>query len=178
MQLYHYSMSQSSEFCRRNRLNYFSTCCCLFRYRLSPETFGYTLVWHGYSASCALYLGEKVTSAYAYLNIFTWDAARISRSLIFGCQVWNATLTIVLGYGLDDRGSGVRFPAGAGNFSLNHRVQNGSEPHRASYPMGSTGSFLGGKAIEGVKLTTRLHLVPRSKNAWSYISTPQYAFMV
>jgi hypothetical protein len=21
-------------------------CCCLFRYRLSPETFGYTLVYH------------------------------------------------------------------------------------------------------------------------------------
>jgi hypothetical protein len=30
------------------------------------------------------------------------------------------------GYGLDDRGSRVRFPAGAGNFSLHHRVQNGS----------------------------------------------------
>jgi hypothetical protein len=29
-----------------------------------------------------------------------------------------------------------------------------------------------------VKLTTHLHLVPRSKNDWSYTSTPQYAFMV
>jgi hypothetical protein len=28
-----------------------------------------------------------------------------------------------------------------------------------------------------VKLTTHLHLVPRSKNAWSYTSTPQYAFI-
>jgi hypothetical protein len=28
-----------------------------------------------------------------------------------------------------------------------------------------------------VKLTTHLHLVPRSKNEWSYTSTPQYAFM-
>jgi hypothetical protein len=28
-----------------------------------------------------------------------------------------------------------------------------------------------------VKLTTYLHLVPTSKNAWSYISTPQYALM-
>jgi hypothetical protein len=27
---------------------------------------------------------------------------------------------IALGYGLDDRGSRVRFPAGAGNFSLHH----------------------------------------------------------
>jgi hypothetical protein len=33
---------------------------------------------------------------------------------------------IALGYGLDDRGASVRFPAGAGNFSLHHRVQNGS----------------------------------------------------
>jgi hypothetical protein len=29
----------------------------------------------------------------------------------------------------------------------------------------------------GVKLTTHLHLVPRSKNEWSYTSTPQYALM-
>jgi len=28
-----------------------------------------------------------------------------------------------------------------------------------------------------VKLTTHLHLVPKSKNAWNYTSTPQYAFM-
>jgi len=28
-----------------------------------------------------------------------------------------------------------------------------------------------------VKLTTHLHLVPRSKNAWSYTSNPQYAFV-
>jgi hypothetical protein len=53
---------------------------------------------------------------------------------------------IALGYGLDDRGSRVRFPAGAGNFSLHHRVQNGYGAHPASYPMGTGGSFLGGKA--------------------------------
>jgi hypothetical protein len=28
-----------------------------------------------------------------------------------------------------------------------------------------------------VKLTTQLHLVPRSTNEWSYTSTPQYTFM-
>jgi hypothetical protein len=53
---------------------------------------------------------------------------------------------IVLGYGLDDRGSRVRFPAGAGNFSLRHCFQNGSGAHPASYPMGTRGSFPGGKA--------------------------------
>jgi hypothetical protein len=39
---------------------------------------------------------------------------------------------IALGYELDDRGSRVRFPAVAGNFSLHHRVQNGSGVHPAS----------------------------------------------
>jgi hypothetical protein len=51
-----------------------------------------------------------------------------------------------LGYGLDDRGSRVRFPAGAGNFSLHHRVQNGSGAHSASYPMGTSGCLPGDKA--------------------------------
>jgi hypothetical protein len=53
---------------------------------------------------------------------------------------------IALGYGLDDRGSRVRFPAGAGNFSLNHRVQNGSVAHPASYAMGTRALSLGIKA--------------------------------
>jgi hypothetical protein len=58
----------------------------------------------------------------------------------------NSSVCITLGYGLDDGGSRVRFPAGAGNFSLHHRVQNGSGAHPASYPMGTMGSFPGGKA--------------------------------
>jgi hypothetical protein len=53
---------------------------------------------------------------------------------------------IALGYGLDDRGSRVRFPAEAGNFSLHHRVQNGSGACPASYLMGTGDSFPGGKA--------------------------------
>jgi hypothetical protein len=42
-------------------------------------------------------------------------------------------------------GSRVRFPAGAGNLSLHHRVQNGSGAHPASYPMVTRDSFRGGK---------------------------------
>jgi len=34
------------------------------------------------------------------------------------------------------------------NFSLHHRVQNGSGAHPASYQMGTEGSFTGGKAAE------------------------------
>jgi len=41
---------------------------------------------------------------------------------------------------------GVRVPAGAGNFSLHHRVQTSSGPHPASHPMGNKGSFPAGKA--------------------------------
>jgi hypothetical protein len=51
---------------------------------------------------------------------------------------------LALGYGLDDGGSRVRFPAGTGNFSLHHRVQNGSRAHPFSYPVGTRGFFPGG----------------------------------
>jgi hypothetical protein len=82
---------------------------------------------------------------------------------------------IALGYGLDDWELGVL--AGAGNFSLHHHVQTGSGAHLASYPMSTRGSFPEGKGVRH-EATTHLHLVPRSKNVWSYVSTPQYVFMV
>jgi len=46
MQSYRYFVNHSSEFCRHNPLCCFwtSVYCCWFRYRLSSETFGYTLV--------------------------------------------------------------------------------------------------------------------------------------
>jgi hypothetical protein len=51
----------------------------------------------------------------------------------------NVTLRIALPYELDDRCCRVRFPVRAGNFSLHHRVQDGSGAHPASYPMGTRG---------------------------------------
>jgi hypothetical protein len=57
-----------------------------------------------------------------------------------------AQVSIVLGYGLDSQGARVRFPTGAGNFSLHHCVQNDSGAHPASSPIGTRGSFPGGKA--------------------------------
>jgi hypothetical protein len=53
---------------------------------------------------------------------------------------------IATGYRLNHRGSKVRFPAGAGNFSLHHRVQTESGAHPASYPMGIGVSFPRDKA--------------------------------
>jgi hypothetical protein len=58
----------------------------------------------------------------------------------------DSSVGIALGYVLDDRGSRVRFPAGTGNFSLHHRVKNGPGAYPASYPVGTRGAFLGGKA--------------------------------
>jgi hypothetical protein len=56
-----------------------------------------------------------------------------------------SSVGIATGYGLDDRMSEVRFPAGAENIFLHHRVQTGSGAHPASYPMGTRISFPGGK---------------------------------
>jgi hypothetical protein len=58
----------------------------------------------------------------------------------------DSSVGIALSFGLDDRGSWVRFSAVAGNFSLHHRVQNDSVAHSASYPMVTGVSFPGGKA--------------------------------
>jgi hypothetical protein len=55
----------------------------------------------------------------------------------------DSSVGIALSYRLDDRGSRVGLPVGAGNFSLHHRLQNGSEDHPASYPMGTGALSLG-----------------------------------
>jgi hypothetical protein len=52
-------------------------------------------------------------------------------------------------YGLDDRVIEVRSPTGAEDFSSSPCVQTGSEAHAASYPMGTEGTFPGGKARPG-----------------------------
>jgi hypothetical protein len=57
--------------------------------------------------------------------------------------------SIVTDYGLDDRAIGVRFPAGAKDFSSNLCVQTGSGAHPASCAMGTGGPFVGGKSAAG-----------------------------
>jgi hypothetical protein len=68
-------------------------------------------------------LGKKVKGKVVPVLLFLNSAPRQSR---------DSSVGIALGYGLDDRGSKVRFPAVAGNFSLHQRVQNGSGAHPAS----------------------------------------------
>jgi hypothetical protein len=52
---------------------------------------------------------------------------------------------IATGYGLGDRGVGVRVTVGA-TISLLHLVQTGSGTHPVSYPIDIGGSIPGGKA--------------------------------
>jgi hypothetical protein len=59
----------------------------------------------------------------------------------------DSSVGIATGYRLDDQMIGVRFPAGAGNFSLRHHVQTDSGANPASYPVGTADSFPGVKAV-------------------------------
>jgi hypothetical protein len=58
----------------------------------------------------------------------------------------DSSVGIALGYGLDDRGTRVRLPAGPGNFSLTTASRTALGVHPASYPTGTRGFFSGGKA--------------------------------
>jgi hypothetical protein len=81
--------------------------------------------------------------------------------------VWmsrGSSVGIETGYVLDDRGSGVRFPAVAKNFSLLHRVQPPIQ-------------WVLGAPSPGLKRPEREadHSLPSNadvKNAWRYTSTP------
>jgi hypothetical protein len=84
-------------------------------------------------------------------------------------KYWHAGLRAVC--------SVVRVPAGAGNFSLHHRVQTGSGAHPASYPVVTKGSFPGGKAAGAWSWPLTSHLVPRSRVRWAIPPLTQYASM-
>jgi hypothetical protein len=60
-----------------------------------------------------------------------------------------SSVSIVPGYGLDDRAIVVRSPAGAKDFSSSLCVQTGSGAHPASCTMGTVGPFPGDKARPG-----------------------------
>jgi hypothetical protein len=61
-------------------------------------------------------------------------------------QSRDSSVGIALGYGLDDQGSRVRFPAESENLSLHHRIQNDSGAHPLSCPMGIWDPVPGSKA--------------------------------
>jgi hypothetical protein len=66
---------------------------------------------------------------------------------IFFLEWMDSAVGIETGYGLDGRGVGVPVPVGVRFFSYPRRPDR-SGAHPASYPMGTGGSFPGGKAPE------------------------------
>jgi hypothetical protein len=60
-----------------------------------------------------------------------------------------SSVSIVLGYGLDDRAIEVRSPAEAKDFPSSLCVQTGPGAHTTSYPMGTGGPFRRSKARSG-----------------------------
>jgi hypothetical protein len=108
-----------------------------------------------------------VMSKYRVLNVLTWKRMD-SKHLGTVISQWYSA-------GLWTGWSGVRVPAEVGNFSLHYHAQAGSGAHPASYPMGARGSFPGGKA-DGA-WSWPVASISVEVNAWSYTSTPQYAFV-
>jgi hypothetical protein len=104
------------------------------------------------------------------LEPVTEDNMGITHSQFFGGELSG----IALGYGMDDLGFESR--GGLGSFFLHHRVHTGSGAHPASYPIGTRAISLRVKR-RGVKLTTHLHLVLRSRMRGAIPPLPQYAFM-
>jgi hypothetical protein len=77
----------------------------------------------------------------------------------------DSSIDIATDYGLDGRSSmaGVRFPARIRNISLLYSVHTGFGAHLTSYPTHIGASFPWYKSGRGMKLTTHLHLLQRSR---------------
>jgi hypothetical protein len=85
------------------------------------------------------------------------------------------SVSIVSGYGLDDREIQIRPPEQTKDFSSNLCFQIGSGAHPASCPMGTGGPFPGGKARPGRDADHSPHLVLRSWMSRSYTTSPSCA---
>jgi hypothetical protein len=141
----------------------------------SPNILLSTLFSNTHSLCSCLSVADQVSHTYQIKGDVT-----VLHILIFWFyreESRDSSVCIELGYGLDDRGSRVRFSAVIENFSFNHRVQNGSGAHLASYPMGTRGSFIGGKAAGAWSwpLTSIQFRGQRMRGAIPLL--PQYAFM-
>jgi hypothetical protein len=104
--------------------------------------------WRGNELTVLLFCHLYRAKAYHSFLLSFYHSSFLSLFLTFSAPFLITLLLIFFlsaGLGLDNRGSRVRFPAEAGNFSLHHRVQDGSGAHPPSYPMGSRGSFPAGK---------------------------------
>jgi hypothetical protein len=87
-----------------------------------------------------------------------------------------SSVSIVFGYGLDDREIEVRSPAEAKDFSSSLCVQNRGPPSVLS--SGYCGFFPRGKARQGRDADHSPHPVPSSRMTRSYTSSPPAIFNI
>jgi hypothetical protein len=98
---------------------------------------------------------QKPTVAICTFQIIKYVGPLSSRSR-------DSVADIATGYGLDDRETGVRVPVGSRIFSSPRRPDRlWGTPNLLSN--GYRGLFPQGYSVRGVKLTTNLQLVPRSR---------------
>jgi hypothetical protein len=121
----------------------------------------------GVTLTTHLHLMPRSGMSRSYISALPWRVAGLLCFFLYCCHIdelrsRGSSGSIVSDYGLDDRAIGVRFPAGAKDFSSNLCVQTGSGAHPVSCPVGTGGPFPGAKRGRGVTLTTHPHLVPRS----------------
>jgi hypothetical protein len=93
-------------------------------------------------------------------------------------QHWDGPAQSVqwLGYRMDERGMGVRFPVGVRDFSLFHKVQTDSGTHQALYTT-LPGAVSPGVKWQGVKLNTHINLVPMPRMVELYLHSPIHVFI-
>jgi hypothetical protein len=91
-------------------------------------------------------------------------------------RIYDSSVGIATGYGLDEQRGGSSSPGRVKKFSLLHIVQTGSGVHPTSYKMGTWVSFPGvkrqGREADHSPLTSA-----EVKKMWIYTSTPPYVFM-
>jgi hypothetical protein len=110
-----------------------------------------------------------------------WD--NLESGLLIGTSYYSlvsrvsSLVTILSGYGLDDRAIQVRSPAEAKGFLLLAFVLRPALGPTTHCTMGTRGPLPGLKRCWGVELTTHPHLVPRSRMSRSYTSAPPSSSM-
>jgi hypothetical protein len=129
-------------------------------------------VYHRYGGICCLHLQDVLERGGRVL--VTTDC-NLNKGSMKCLRSRDSAVGIATGYGLHDRGVGVRVPVGSRIFTSPF-VQTGSWVHPTAYRMGIGGSFPGVKR-QGHETDQSPPTSAEVKKMWIYTFTPPYVFM-